>query len=261
MSSSTNLNYALVTGASSGIGWHISEQLAQRGYNLIVVSNQKSGLQELKQHLESNYQIDVKCIDIDLSETNSARYLFDYCKENNLEVEVLVNNAGNLVLGEVSNLKILESQNTMQLHMNTPVLLCQLLGKEMIKNGMGFILNVSSISAVMPYPVISLYGPTKSFLRQFTKAFRTEMKASNVVVTCLMPGATDTALLDTHNLNLPIAKSLGVIGKSEWVARSGLKALFKNRAECIPGILNKLIVLFVPLVPRFVIELIYRKFY
>lgn len=259
MTSSPHSKYALVTGASSGIGWHLSVQLAQRGYSLIAVSNQTTGLQELRKEVESKYQVEVKIIDIDLSNTDAARYLFEYCKENDFSVEVLVNNAGNLVLGEATNLTTSDSQSNMKLQMITPVLLCQIFGQEMIKNQIGFILNVSSISAVMALPLISLYGPTKGFLRQFTNAFRTEMKHHKVGVTCLIPGATDTPLLETHKLNLPVAKSLGIISKPEWVARKGINALFNNRKECIPGLLNKIILFLVPIIPQFLIRIIYKK--
>jgi short-subunit dehydrogenase len=259
MTSSIHSKYALVTGASSGIGWHLSMQLAQGGYNIVAASDEIKGLQELKQLVESKYQVEVRIIDIDLSNTDAAMHLFEFCKANKLAVEVLVNNAGNLLLGEAINLTASDSQSNMQLQMITPVLLCQLFGHEMIKNQKGFILNVSSISAVMALPIISLYGPTNGFLRQFTNAFRIEMKHHKVGVTCLIPGATDTPLLETHKLNLPVAKSLGVISKPEWVARKGINALFNNRKECIPGLLNKIIVLLVPIIPKFIIRIIYNK--
>lgn len=259
MTSNPPSKYALVTGASSGIGLSISVQLTKRGYNLVAVSNQLTSLEKLKRQLESSNNVKIKIIDIDLSKTDAAQYLFEYCKENELVIEVLVNNAGNLVLGEVKEHTTFESQSNMQLQMITPVLLCQLFGQEMAKNQMGFILNVSSISAVMAFPLISLYGPTKGFLRQFSNAFRIEMKPHKVGVTCLIPGATDTPLLEAHNLNLPLAKSLGIISNPEWVAMKGLKALFNNRKECIPGILNKIIVFLVTLIPQFLIRIIYKR--
>jgi hypothetical protein len=136
-----------------------------------------------------------------------------------------------------------------------------LLGEQMMKRQGGYILNVSSISAVMPYPGLSLYGPTKAFLRDFTRAFRTEMKAYGVHVTCLIPGATDTALYDASKYNTPLLIKLGIMKKPAAVANAGIRALFKNRPECIPGLLNKLVLVLFPVLPHFIISIIYRRTY
>lgn len=253
--------YAVVTGASSGIGWHISEELAIKGYSIIAVSNQAQQLIKLKSALEKKHQIKVLTIDCDLSTTTAAEYVFDFCQQKNLVVEVLVSNAGMLVQGEVINIDVKKVENILQLHMNTPVLLCRLFGEVMVKNQKGYILNVSSISAVMPYPTISLYGPTKTFLRQFTKALRIEMKECNIRVSCLLPGATATALYDKDKINIPLAMRLGVMKKPEYVAKAGVAALFNNKAECIPGLFNKFTMLFILFLPVFIVGFIYKKIY
>jgi len=251
--------YALVTGASSGIGWHISRELAEKGYSVVAVSNQAEQLNNLKSELEEAYQIDVQTLECDLSEPSAAESVFDFCQQNEMQVEVLVNNAGILIYGEFVAVGIKRTRTILQLHMNTPVVLCRLFGDLMAKNHMGYILNVSSISAVMPYPTISLYGPTKTFLRKFTRALRAELKVAGVNVLCLLPGATATGLYDTKNINLPLAMRLGIMKKPEVVARAGVKALFKRRAECIPGLLNKFVMRLMPLIPNSLIGFIYRK--
>jgi len=219
-------NYALVTGASSGLGWRFSELLAERGYNLIAVSNEPEGLEQLKEYLGITYAIKVIMVNMDLSTETAAKSLYDYCEKQNLPVEVLVNNAGMLVYGEADRIRYAQAQAILQLHVTTPALLCRLFSEKMIQNGKGFILNVSSISAVMPYPTISFYGPTKTFLRHFTRALRTELKPLGLNVNCL---------------------------------RSGLRALYRNRPECIPGFMYKLVVWFLPIIPQFMIRLIYRR--
>jgi uncharacterized protein len=250
--------YALVTGASSGIGWHIAKELAQKGYSIIAVSNQPDALNVLKQEVEKNYSISVFTIEMDLARAEAAKEVFDQCELHNLDVEVLVNNAGMLLVTETVEVTYEKVAAILQLHMTTPAILSYLFGKKMMEWKKGYILNVSSISAVMPYPTISLYGPTKTFIRSFTRALRTEMKGDGINVTCLIPGATATALYDAHHVNIPLAMKLGVMKKPEVVARAGVKALFAGRAECIPGILNKLIILLVPVVPHAVIGWIYR---
>jgi short-subunit dehydrogenase len=252
-------NYALVTGASSGLGWYLSDALVRRGYNLIAVSNQPEELGELKKKLEQSYPVSVVTVNMDLAEDRAAKSIFEYCEKHRLQVDVLVNNAGMLIYGEALSVEYLRTQSILQLHMTTPALLCRLFGEKMMKRRKGYILNVSSISAVMPYPTISFYGPTKSFLRNFSRALRTELKPMGVNVTCLLPGAMDTRLLQEYHFNLNKAKKVRVVEHPEKVAREGIKALFRNRSECIPGMLNKLTVWLLPLVPQFIIGLIYKR--
>jgi uncharacterized protein len=250
--------YALVTGASSGIGWHISRELAQRGYSIIAVSNQPEQLDVLKKELEKEFGISVQPLNIDLSKEGAGKRVFDYCETYYPEVEVLVNNAGMLVIGEAITVDYSRAVDILQLHVNTPALLSQLFGRKMSERKKGYILNVSSISAVMPYPIISFYGPSKTFTRSFSRALRTELMANGINVTCMLPGATATALYEGHKVNIPLAIKMGVMKKPEAVAKAGVKALFKGRAECIPGVLNKLVVFLLPLIPAFVIVWIYR---
>ena len=251
--------YALVTGASSGIGWHITELLAKKGYSIIAVSNQPLQLDNLKKNLVPAYGISVITLNIDLAEENSAQQIFEYCKDHNLFVEVLINNAGTLIFGEAVNIDIFRTKSILNLHMTIPALLCRLFAEQMMKRGKGYILNVSSISSVMPYPTISLYGPTKAFLRHYTRALRTELKLFGIQVTCLIPGATLTSLFDPGKYNTPVKARLGIIKKPDIVAKAGIEALFKGRAECIPGYLNKLIVCMLPLLPSFIIGLLYKR--
>jgi short-subunit dehydrogenase len=251
--------YALVTGASSGIGWHISAALAGKGYPVIAVSNQPEGLAELKTQLEQSSGVTVLTLDADLSKEGSAKLVYDFCIENRLKIEVLVNCAGFLVYGETAGVDPERVQCILQLHMITPALLCRLFGADMTGRGKGYILNVSSIAAVMPYPTISLYGPTKAFIRNFSRALRTELKPLGIRVTCLVPGATDTGLYDGSNFSISKARRLGIVKKPERIAAAGVKDLLRDRAESVPGLLNKLVVVLFPLLPNFVISMIYRR--
>ncbi len=253
-------NFALVTGACSGIGLHISKILAGKGYNILGVSNQSDGLSKLKADLERSYEISVITLDIDLAQEDSAANLHSFCIENKLPIEVLVNNAGMLVYGETAKVDPAKASSILNLHVTTPVMLCRLFGEQMVAQNKGYILNVSSISAVMPYPTISLYGPSKAFLRHFTRAIRTEMKPHGVIVTCLIPGATDTSFYDDTGFSIGNNRK-GLSKSPEYVATAAVKALFRNRSVCIPGVLNKLIVRLLPLLPYSIISAIYRKCY
>lgn len=253
-----NNKYAIVTGASSGIGWHISDELAGRGYSIVAVSNQPEKLSELKLFLENNRLVTVVTLNTDLSKEGAAARVFEFCTGRNLNIEVLVNNAGIFFFSEISKTDTSMVNTMLMVHNVTPVLLCRLFGEQMAKAGKGFILNVSSITAVMPYPAISLYASTKRFIRHFSRAFRDEMKLDNVNVTCLIPGATDTSLYNSGQMNISLLKKLGMMKSPAEVASTGIKALFACRCESVPGIFNKIIMLLVPLVPHFVIGLITR---
>ncbi|HNS42320.1 MAG TPA: SDR family NAD(P)-dependent oxidoreductase [Taishania sp.] len=251
--------YALVTGASSGIGLKIANTLALKKYNLLLVSNQNEELQKVGFEISQTHQVECKTLCLDLANTAAAQEIFNYCEQQQISIEVLVNNAGMLVFSEVTATDKTKVNTILQLHMCTPTLLCRLFGEEMKKMKKGYILNVSSISSVMPYPGISLYGPTKTFMRYFTRAFRSEMKIYNVHVTCLLPGATETGLYDPNKVNLKLAKRTGIMQTSEFVSNKAINALFKNKAECIPGIINKLTVWFLPLLPSWLIFQIHKN--
>ncbi len=249
---------ALVTGASSGIGWHFSELLAAKGCNIIAVSNQSARLEDLKRHLKQSHAVQVETIHQDLAREDAAQSIYDQCEARKLEVDILINNAGMLMFGEMVDSEYDTMRSILQLHVTTPALLCRLFGKVMKEKRSGYILNVSSISAVMPYPTISTYGPTKAFLRYFTRAIRTELKPYGVHVSCLIPGATDTPLNNPFKASLDFWRKTGIVKEAAFVARAGIRAMFRDRALCIPGVLNKLIIFLFPLIPPSFISLANR---
>jgi short-subunit dehydrogenase len=253
------IKIALITGGSSGIGLAIANELAEKGHNLLLVSNQGSELEKCKTAIEKAFSVKCYSCEADLANPQSASELYNYCSSQNFDVNVLVNNAGMLVFSEVINTSIEKVNTILQLHMVTPTLLCNLFGAKMRESNNGYILNVSSISAVMPYPGISLYGPSKTYMRYFSRAFRTEMNEVGVNVSCLIPGATVTALYDPNRVNLSLALKLGVMQKPDYVARKAVEALFQNQAECIPGLINKLTVAIMQLIPQWAVSITYRK--
>lgn len=251
-------HFALVTGGSSGIGLAIARELAAKGYNILLVSNQAQALADCSALIRQEHGVDCIHQEADLSDPDSAKQIYAYCLDKNLVIDVLVNNAGMLIFSEVADVPETKLRTILNLHMHTPVLFCRLFGEAMRQRGTGFILNVASISAVMPYPGISLYGPTKTFMRQFTRAFRFEMQAHGVQVCAVLPGATETALYDPNKVNLKLAKRLGIMHSADFVAREAVEALFQGKAERIPGWLNRITVFILPAVPHFLIRFIYR---
>jgi short-subunit dehydrogenase len=246
-------NIALITGGSSGIGLAIAHELARLRYNLLLVSNQAAQLAESKAALEEQHGIKCLVLDLDLAITSAAQQLLNYCSEQQLEIEILVNNAGFLIMAEIADIEPALISKMIQLHLHTPTMLCRLFGAEMKVRKSGHILNVSSISAVMPYPIISLYGPTKTYLRYFTRALRTELRPHGVNVTCLIPGATVTDLYNLEQVNVARLKAFRIFHTPEFVARKAVKGLFRRKAVVIPGLLNKITARLMPLIPAFII--------
>jgi short-subunit dehydrogenase len=141
----------------------------------------------------------------------------------------------------------------------TPSLLCTLFGRDMRTRGRGHILIVSSISAWRDFPGISYYGSSKKYLRGFARALRSELGVYGVNVTCLAPGATATALYDPAVVNVDRARRLGVMMDADRVAAAGVRAMLAGRAECTPGLLNRVMAVLAAATPQFVVDLARRR--
>jgi uncharacterized protein len=147
----------------------------------------------------------------------------------------------------------------LQLHVVTPSLLCTHFGREMRARGRGHILIVSSLSAWRDFPGVAYYGCSKKYLRGFARALRSELGVYGVNVTCLAPGATATGLYNQTSVSVARARQLRVMMDANAVARAGLRALFARRAECMPGLLNRVLALLSMLTPQWIIDLIRRR--
>lgn len=251
--------YALVTGGSSGIGLAFAQQLADKGYNICIVSNEKEKLAALEKEIETKQKVKCVSLYIDLAQDGAAQKVHSFCIEKKLIIEVLINNAGFLIANEFINVSLQRVNALLKLHTLTPTLLCHFIAKDMIDIGEGFILNVSSTSAHMAYPIISLYGPSKSYILNFTKAIRHELYAKNIHVSCIIPGAVDTGLYKLSASKRRLGYKLGIIHSPQFIAKRGLHILFNNKAKSIPGLLNKLSLIFLKLVPDFVIRKLHHS--
>jgi uncharacterized protein len=255
-----NNTIALVTGASSGIGLQIAKCLAARKYNLLLVSNEEDKLQLVQKDLSNEFGVEVDYFCVNLAVLNAAQEVFDYCQSKNYEVEVLVNNAGFLVFGEVVETNLQKTESMILLHNLCVGQLCQLFGKQMKERGRGFILNNSSISAYKAFPYIPFYGATKAFIKYLTHALRHELKMYGVHVTCLSPGATATELYDPNVIDVKKAMKYGVMLPAAYVAKCAVDGLFKNKATVVPGFSTQAMLFFSRLTPDWVIYLIRKKF-
>lgn len=245
----SNKPYALITGASSGIGFQYARVMAERGYNLVIVSNEADALAEKEEELKRQYAVNVVSLFCDLGRQSAAQWLYDTCRERNLEIEILINNAG--VYHDCDFLKdsLEYNQLILNLHVNTPALLVYYFGREMVRNHKGYILNMSSIASNIPVQRLAAYGATKSFLKNFSRSIHIELYDKGVKVTAVCPGAVATGLYHLSEKKIKIGLKAGIIMPSERLARKGIKAMFKGRARITPGLINHIGLLLIGLIP------------
>jgi short-subunit dehydrogenase len=258
MKTTSTTGTALITGGSSGIGYAIAHELAGRGYNLILASDQQARLNEVCNEIEVHYKIKTWPVFMDLAETGAAIKLYEWCQRKQLQVDILVNNAGIFFFGDVAETSIAKAQKMTTLHTTTPSLLCALFGRDMKQRRSGHILNISSLAAFMPYPGIAFYSATKSFLKSFSRSLRTEMIDYNVNVTCICPGAVSTQLYELSEAGHKKALRTGIMMPAEKLARSAVNAMLSNKSSWTPGLINRIFLLFTYLVPQGVILLVRR---
>ena len=186
---------ALVTGASSGMGLCYAEKLAEKGYNLLLISIDGKAMSDVAEGLQKRYPNQrIEYLVKDLAKENAAEELYEYAIQSGFSVNLLINNAGIFTFKDVLDISLKKIETFIGLHVSTVTKLCRLFGEQMSKDGGGRIINMSSISAHTPYCGIALYTATKSYLLVFTKAFALEMKERNVKVSAVCPGAVATGL-------------------------------------------------------------------
>jgi len=250
---------ALVTGAASGIGLAFATRLARQGYDIFIVDIQEDKLTHAAQQLQNDYPVKVHCLSLDLSKIDAAETVYTYCKENNIEIHILISNAGRFVFDAITALDDATYNAFLQLHLNTPAKLCKLFGADMKLRREGYILTVSSLSAWMPYPYLSLYASTKRFLRTFSRAIHFEFSTYNVGVTTICPGAVDTGLFNLKPQWRKLARGLGIMITPDTLAKRSLKRMFRKRVTYIPGIINKISLPLILMIPVRVLAFFYER--
>lgn len=244
---------ALITGASSGIGLEFSCQLAARGANVVLVSNQEVELREICDKLSLEYpnQKILNCYK-DLTEEDSADYLLDFCTKNTDGIDILINNAGVFAFKEVCDMTQKQLNLFIELHVRTVTMLCRIFAVYMKKRGGGYILNMSSMSCWMPMPGIAMYSATKSYIQVFSRAMYLELKDSGVSVTVACPGGIATDLFGLPKNLQNFAVKIGVLATPQKFVKCALKRMFKRKQQYVNGFLNKFAVFLVPKLPAWV---------
>ena len=256
-------HFALVTGASSGIGLEFARQLAAKGYNLLIVSNE-TAIENVAKEISEKQAADDKKLEViplvmDLSQQSSARDLYEYTRTHEIEVEVLVNNAGVYHDRDILDDSEAFTSLILNLHMYTPAMLCYLFGQEMRSRKHGYILNVCSVTSKIVAQRLGTYASTKSFLAAFTRSLHIELKPYGVYVTNVSPGAVDTGLFSIRPVFTKLGKAFGIIATPQMLVRRALRALFHGRSKVtIPAVFWHLLTFIILLIPTCVLRLIRR---
>lgn len=261
--------WALITGASSGIGRDMSRYLYKLGYNLILVARDENKMIELKEELEkyegsneniketstyqnSDYKTTKKMINVisaDLSNKEECFKLYEKTKE--FDIDILVNNAGFGIFGEFSKTDLGIEINLINTNITAVHILTKLYLQDMIKKNKGHILNVASIAGMEPGPLMAAYYASKAYVIRLSRAINKELRndKSNVKISILCPGPTNTNFNNVANV---VFKSPSM--SSEKVAKYGIDKTLQGKLIIVPGILNKSVRLFSKIVPDSILE-------
>lgn len=220
-------NTALVTGASSGLGRDFSHIHAERGGDLVIVARRGEALRELKRELESKHGVDVVCITADLTDEAAPQRIYDQLRGENIEVDILINNAGFGGHGKFHERDWSDDKAMIQLNIMALCELTHLYLGEMVRREGGKILNVASMAAFLPGPLQAVYYATKAFVLSFSNAIAEEVADKNITVTALCPGAVETGFASAANVeDVDAFKSAD---SSRKVAEIGYSAMLKGK--------------------------------
>lgn len=252
--------FALITGSSSGLGFEFSKELAQLGYNVILTGRNLENLKMRKDFIENHYNVEAKILNFDLSISHDAHSLFNNCKD--LDIEVLINNAGVGLFGTVENIDDNDIESMLNLNITSLTILSNLFCRMFIKKGQGYILNIGSMAGNQPTPYFSSYAASKSYVIKYSLALREEVKKYGVKVSCVLPGYIKTSF--DENSKIVNKKYLKFSEKNalkpEIVAKVGIKLMFKNKAYSVIGGKNKIASFFTSLIGKKLQPVLVYKF-
>ncbi|MCP4136000.1 MAG: SDR family NAD(P)-dependent oxidoreductase [bacterium] len=262
----------LITGSGGGIGLEMARFFYTAGCSLVLVSLLQEELDAAKSEFPELFpEQKIFIIQKDLSHRGSAKYIYDYCESNDIEVDILINNAGFGLYGEHLDISTEKISNMLMLNIVTVTELCHYFGNKFKAMGQGVILNTSSTASFQPVPFLASYAASKAYVSSFTHALARELKPYKVRVSMLCPGTTKTAFLKTAGIEKTGDKtSLGSIAhffqaEPEQVARTGFNGLLKNRLRIIPGIVNKFQFILVSIIPSglitFFVHMVFKRGY
>lgn len=251
---------ALITGGAQGIGLELAKLMAKDSYNLVLIDQRKELPDVQKELLNINPEISIKTIIKDLTQPDAAMEIFEELEKDKIIIDVLVNNAGFGHYGEFSETDWRTELNMLKLHVITLTHMTKLFLTGMLERKRGKIMNVASMAAFQPSPLMSIYFASKAYILHFSEAIANEVKGSGVTVTVLCPGATKTGFQKTINTGMPDYADKGwVYSTPRAVAEYGYKAMNRGKVVAIHRFVNYLAANLIRFLPRNTVTNITRK--
>jgi short-subunit dehydrogenase len=243
---------ALITGASRGIGYELAKVFAEHGFDLIVVARSEESLNALANECRSEHGVQVDVLASDLLDADAPARLVESVDKRDLRVDVLVNDAGLLESGRFEEIELGANLRLMDLNLRVLTELTHRLLGGMIERGRGRILNVASLSAFQPVPMLALYAASKAFVLSLSESLSEELRGTGVSVTALCPGLTKTEMFDRAQEATAAARWTPdfLVSDARSVAVDGYQACMARRAVVVPGFPNRLMASLTPMYPR-----------
>jgi short-subunit dehydrogenase len=249
---------ALITGASFGIGMELARIFAREGYSLVLVARSGDKLRQLASELEKSHGTRSLILAVDLTEPGASAYVLDQTTRADIQVDVLVNNAGFGQYGYFAENDLEECLRQIQLNVTTLTHLTRLYLPAMVERKSGRILNVASTAAFQPGPLMAVYFATKAYVLHFSEALANELHGTDVTVTCLCPGPTATEFAKRANITDLRLLKFGSMD-AHTVAEDGYRALMAGKPVVISGFKNWLVAQSVRFSPRRLVTGMVRK--
>lgn len=253
-------NYTLITGATSGIGKALAEKFAQNRHNLVLVSKVSDieVLNNLANLLAAKYDIKTSSIGADLENQDAVTTIYETIKQLDINIQYLVNNAGFGVYGPFLKTTLIKEIDMIHLHTICLTKMLKVFLPDMVENGYGRVLNLSSTATYMPVPNMAVYAATKAYISSLSKTLNEELKGTGVSITTLYPGATQTAFAYKARMEHTLLYRLFVMNPIT-VANIGYKALMYGKPYTIAGLYNQGVVLSSKIFPAFIVNAVKKK--
>lgn len=244
--------YALITGASSGMGHDYAKLFARDGKNIVVLARSRDKLEEMKRDLEKQHGTKVVVLVKDLSDPKAPQEIFSELEQAGINIDVLVNNAGFAVYSKFSDSDWQKEAELLQVNIIALTHLTKLFLGKMLQRNSGRIMNISSIVGWAPMPWWSVYAATKAYVLSFTEAIAREVKGTGVCITCFCPTLTQTQFFKrSDSENCTAYRRRFLMMDTETAAKLGYNALARGKSCTIAGLQANLVVLFMTrLAPR-----------